>query len=101
MKLFKFRKKIPESPKMFKYGGNQITESLLLTLTNEIVKRTFYRLLTPGTFSNIDCVTLDEAKQKKIEFGSTAKNIYYPYWQDKMRQCKIVKVTEIVEDVNA
>ena len=65
------------------------------------MERVFYRLIKPSTFANLDFNTLDEAKNKLIEFGSTPENKeYYQYWQEKMKQCKIVKVTEIIEEIN-
>jgi len=65
------------------------------------MKREFYRIVTPGTFSNENFETLEEAKSGLLDFGSTPENKeYYQYWQERMKQCKIVKVTEIVEEVN-
>lgn len=66
-----------------------------------IGKREFYRVITPQYFSDLDAKDLDEAKKKLKDFGSTPENKeYYQYWQERMKQCKIVKVTEIVESVN-
>ena len=63
--------------------------------------RVFYRLLTPTTFANLDFSTLEEAEQGLIEFGNVQKDSeYYNYWQEKKKQCKIVKVTEITEHLN-
>jgi hypothetical protein len=62
-------------------------------------QRTFYRLLTPSSFADLDYNTLDEAKSKLIEFGGTPGSEYYDYWQEKMKECKIVKVTETIEDI--
>lgn len=65
------------------------------------MKKVFYRLITPGTFADRNCVTLEDAQERLIEFGSTPENVeHYQYWQDQMRKCKIVKVTEIIEDVD-
>lgn len=58
------------------------------------MERTFYRIITPTGFTNIECETLDEANKKLLAFGGQST-----YWIDQMKQCKIVKVTEITEDV--
>ncbi len=63
------------------------------------MKREFYRIITPSTFSNLDFETLEEAKKDLIRFGSDPSNEYYEIWQEKMRECKIVRVTEILEEV--
>lgn len=64
------------------------------------MKKEFYRIITPSTFSNLNFKTLEEAKEGLLEFGSEPSNEYYANWQKRMKQCKIVKVTEIVEEVN-
>ncbi len=65
------------------------------------MKRTFFRVIKPDTFANSDHKTLDEAKKNLIAFGSVSENSeHFQYWQDKKKQCKIVKVTEIIEEVN-
>ena len=63
------------------------------------MKREFYRIITPSTFSNLDFETVEETKQELIKFGSEPSNKYYYLWQERMKECKIVKVTEIVEQV--
>jgi len=62
-------------------------------------ERVFYRLITPSTFANLDFITLEMAQSGKVDFGSTPDNRYYQYWQDRMKECKIVKVTEITEEI--
>mgnify|MGYP003628539799 CR=1 FL=1 len=61
----------------------------------------YYIVITPDCFSDLDAKDLDEAKKKLNDFGSTPENKeHYQYWQKKMKQCKIVEVTEIVEGVS-
>jgi hypothetical protein len=65
------------------------------------MKIEYYRVITPDCFSDFNAKDLDEAKKKLKDFGSTPENKeHYQYWQEKMKQCKIVKVTEITEEVN-
>lgn len=65
-----------------------------------ISKQEFYRVITPTYFSDLDAKDLDDAKKKLKDFGSTPENKeHYQYWQEKKKQCKIVKVTEILEEV--
>ena len=61
--------------------------------------REYYRVITPDCFSDLDAKDLDEAKKNLNDFGSTPENKeHYQYWQEKMKQCKIVKVIEIINE---
>lgn len=68
---------------------------------------THYRVITPGTFSNIDTVctngkknessrklieTLDEAKLAISHFGDCEHESSKQYWVDMAKECKLVKV---------
>ena len=63
------------------------------------MKREFYRIITPSSFSNLEFETLEKAKQDLIRFGSDPSNEYYERWQERIKECKIVKVVEIIEEV--
>ena len=63
-------------------------------------KREFYRVITPDSFINIDRDTIEEARAELKHFGSHPQNEHYEYWQNKMKQCKLVKVTEFIEPIN-
>lgn len=60
--------------------------------------RIFYRVVTPETFSNMDCATLSEAQKALAVFG-TGKGEYVEYWKEQAKKCLILKVTEITEPV--
>jgi hypothetical protein len=65
------------------------------------MEKIFYRIITPQFFCDIDAETLEEAKFRLKEFGSTPENSkHYEYWQEKMKQCKLVKVTQIIEEIS-
>ena len=76
------------------------------------IKETHYRVITPDSFSNIYTVskgqrqamriqTIDEALAEIENFGSTdPDNEYYENWEDRRKQCKVVRITEIIEEVN-
>lgn len=64
--------------------------------------RTYYLFIPKWNgFSSIYGETLEEVKQKRTEWGEcpngTPEN--KAYWQDQMKGGKIIKVTEIREDV--
>lgn len=62
---------------------------------------TFFRVIPNPSFSVIRAETLEEARAKKKEFGEcpegTPEN--KAFWARQRELCKIVKVTEIVEEV--
>lgn len=62
--------------------------------------RMFWRLITPSSFSNLDTKTYKEAKAEWKKFGEcpngTPNN--KKYWKLQQSLCKIVRVTEIIED---
>ena len=60
--------------------------------TNE---RTYYRIVTPYLFSDLEAYTLDEAKDLLKLFGQSGSR--QEYWQKQMALCTILKVTEITE----
>jgi hypothetical protein len=62
--------------------------------------KVFYRVIKPSTFADRDFETLEEASQYLIECGEVYDSLYYEYWQEHKKQCKIVKVTEITEELN-
>ena len=63
-------------------------------------KRTFYRVITPSSFSDLNANTLVEAQKILNDFGKVRETSeYYQYWQDQRAACRIVKVTEIEEDI--
>jgi hypothetical protein len=64
------------------------------------MERVFYKVVTPDPFSNFNCNSLEEAKAKLSEFKSLPENDHHEYWERVRKGCKIVKVTEITEDVN-
>lgn len=68
-------------------------------IANLLKEKVFYRVVTPDTFSNQEFDTLENAKEWLIQFGTTPDNEYYQFWQEKMKQCKLFKVTENIEDV--
>lgn len=63
--------------------------------------KVFYRVIKPSTFANRDFETLEDASQYLIEIGEvhTMGSLHYEYWQEHKKQCKIVKVTEITEEL--
>jgi len=64
------------------------------------MKTKFYRIITPSTLANLDFATLEEAKQGLKEFGGDPRNLeYYQYWQEQKSKCKVVKVTQTIEEV--
>lgn len=61
--------------------------------------KVFYRVIKPSTFANRDFETLEDASQYLIEIGEVYDSLHYEYWQEHKKQCKIVKVTEITEEL--
>ncbi len=63
--------------------------------------RIFYRIVTPSTFSNLHADTLEDAQKKLSDWGEcpngTPEN--KEYWKKQQALCKIVKVTEITEEL--
>ena len=87
--------------KLYEKQTLEIKQALVLFNVSKRGKQQFYRIITPNYFSDLDAKDLDDAKKKLKDFGSTPENKeYYEYCQERMSQCRIVKVTEIVEDVN-
>lgn len=68
--------------------------------------RIFYRLKPNPSFGDQDFDTLEEAIQGRLEFGGIGtpsgkrmKEDSKKYWQKQMRECKILKVTQTIEEV--
>lgn len=63
------------------------------------MERIFYRVITPCAFSNLEFDTLDDAIHMKKLFSDTDSVEYKEYWKTQGDSCKIVKVTEIIEEL--
>lgn len=63
--------------------------------------RIFYRVITPSSFSNIDTGSLEEAIEAVKDFGDCPNGSFENkvYWRQQSELCKIVKVTEITEEI--
>lgn len=63
--------------------------------------KTFYRVIKPGSFSSANFSTLDQAKKEYQRFGECPRGSEKSkhYWKEQQGLCKIVKVTEITEEV--
>lgn len=63
-----------------------------------ISKREFYRIILPSTYEDLDFNTLEEAQSCQARMLEDFRSeIYYDI--EARKQCKIVKVTEIIEEV--
>lgn len=62
-------------------------------------KKVFYRIITPQGFSNLEYPTLEKAEDRLQEFGCSPSKEHKKYWEQQRDLCKIVKVTEIMEEV--
>jgi hypothetical protein len=72
----------------------------------------YYKVITPSTFSDISTVsqgerrgllleTMAEAQLEIERFGTwDEKSEYYDYWQEQKRACRIVRVTSIIQETN-
>ena len=66
---------------------------------NGLTRLTFYRVITPSTFSNQTYIkTLDEAKEWISEWSKKTGE-YDKYWEEQGKLCKIEKVTEISQSI--
>ena len=63
------------------------------------MKKVFYRIITPPSFSNLELPKLEKAEDRLREFGCSASKEHKKYWEQQRELCKIVKVTEIIEEV--
>lgn len=62
-------------------------------------KRTFYRMIMPSTFGSADYSTLGQAIKGKRDLNKNVGEQYKDYWSAIAARTKIVKVTEITEDI--
>lgn len=62
------------------------------------ITRIFYRAITPDTFSDLESVSFKGAKEILEDFG-TSEGEYKEVWAERRKRCKIVKVTEIIEEI--
>ena len=63
------------------------------------MKKIFYRIITPPTFSNFELPTLEKAQDTLHDFGCSATKENKKYWEQQRKLCKIVRVSQIIEEV--
>ena len=64
------------------------------------MKRIFYRVKTPHCFPDLNSPTLEGAKNRLANYGTTDENSEYFEEAEEIRAgCVIVKVTEIEEKI--
>ena len=62
-------------------------------------KRTFYRMITPPSFADTNYTTLGKAIKARRDLVKNVNDQYKDYWSNIAARTKIVKVTEITEDI--
>lgn len=68
------------------------------------MKKEYFKVINPGTFSNSTHATLEDAEKAVVEFGipiGGKDSKYWDYWQELSKQCKIVKVIESTQELTA
>ena len=61
--------------------------------------RTFFRVIAPDHYANTDCETLEKAQKVVNHYRENNSPEYAEYWNSIADKCRIVKITEITEEL--